>query len=348
MTFLCHGPGRGSPAIDELESSRGCNRLSPCKTAHRGCGGVRDATAQLRRGFGSPSPSHRGEMRGWRMTAAQESDHQFVPFVAIFVTMAVWEAVAPRRKLLVGRPKRWLRNQTLATLNSLLVRLMIPLSAVTLAAWLEEQKWGVLHLWQLPAWLAGFFTVVSLDLAICCQQGLFHAVPLVWRLQMVHHSDFDFDVTTGLRFHAVEIVLSALIKLAAVGLLGPPPGPCWYSRCFSIAPRCSTTATFCSPGRSTSCYARWSLRRRCTASTVRAFPQRRTAIKASTGRGGIVCFESIAVSRPSDIRRSRSAWPILRDERQTQRLDRMLLLPLQPLDGRAVSTGEVEARDRTG
>ncbi len=117
---------------------------------------------------------------------------------------------------------RWLSNLGLIALDTLAVRLLLPLTAVALAALAQEHGWGLFHVLGLPDWLAVLLAVVALDFAIYLQHVLFHAVPLLWRLHMVHHADLDFDVTTGLRFHTMEILLSMGIKLAVVALLGAP------------------------------------------------------------------------------------------------------------------------------
>jgi sterol desaturase/sphingolipid hydroxylase (fatty acid hydroxylase superfamily) len=143
-------------------------------------------------------------------------------FLGVLVLMASWELLAPRRALAARKPLRWLSNLALASLNTLALRVLIPLGAVGMALLAEEQGWGLLNNLTLPAWLAIVFAVLVLDFIIYLQHVLFHAVPALWRLHMVHHADLDFDVTTGLRFHTVEILLSMGIKLAAVVLLGAP------------------------------------------------------------------------------------------------------------------------------
>jgi sterol desaturase/sphingolipid hydroxylase (fatty acid hydroxylase superfamily) len=87
----------------------------------------------------------------------------------------------------------------------------------------QERHWGLLNNVPLPPWLGVVFGVMALDLAIYLQHVLFHAIPTLWRLHMVHHADLDIDVTTGLRFHPIEIVLSMGLKLMAVTLLGASP-----------------------------------------------------------------------------------------------------------------------------
>jgi sterol desaturase/sphingolipid hydroxylase (fatty acid hydroxylase superfamily) len=143
-------------------------------------------------------------------------------FAGVLLLMALWEVLAPRRRLTVARPARWASNLALVALDTLLVRFLVPLGAVGLALLAAERGWGVLNNVSLPAWLAVFLSVVALDLVIYLQHVLFHAVPLLWRLHMVHHADLDFDATTGVRFHPLEILLSLGIKLGAVALLGAP------------------------------------------------------------------------------------------------------------------------------
>lgn len=106
-------------------------------------------------------------------------------------------------------------------MNVTLARLFIPISAVSAAAVAESRGWGLFHQVYWPFWIKVVLAVLAFDLAIYLQHVMFHAVPALWRLHMVHHADLDFDVTTGLRFHTLEILLSALIKLAAVVVVGP-------------------------------------------------------------------------------------------------------------------------------
>lgn len=143
-------------------------------------------------------------------------------FIGVFLAMAVWELLAPRRAMQIRKPPRWGSNLGLVLVNSLLLRLIAPLGAVGVALFAESQGWGLLQNIDIPKLLAILLSVILLDFAIYLQHVMFHAVPLLWRLHMVHHADLDFDVTTGLRFHTVEIVLSFGIKAAVVLLLGPP------------------------------------------------------------------------------------------------------------------------------
>lgn len=159
------------------------------------------------------------------MTEAAVAGHWAIRlafFVGIFVIMALWEVLAPRRSGAVGRAVRWPSNLGLAAVNTGLLRILNPAAAVGLALLAEERGWGLLTHLGLPGWWAVVLSVVILDLAIYFQHVLFHAVPLLWRLHRVHHADLDFDVTTGVRFHPVEIILSMGIKLVLVAALGPP------------------------------------------------------------------------------------------------------------------------------
>jgi sterol desaturase/sphingolipid hydroxylase (fatty acid hydroxylase superfamily) len=141
---------------------------------------------------------------------------------AVLLLMALWELLAPRRRLTVRRSVRWTSNLGLVALDTLAARFLVPLGAVGMALLAAERGWGLFHNVPLPDWLTVVLSVVILDLVIYFQHVLFHAVPLLWRLHLVHHADLDFDATTGVRFHPLEILLSLGIKMGAVVLLGAP------------------------------------------------------------------------------------------------------------------------------
>jgi sterol desaturase/sphingolipid hydroxylase (fatty acid hydroxylase superfamily) len=151
-----------------------------------------------------------------------ESIIRLACFGGVMLLMALWEIAAPRRHLKVGRPWRWASNLGLVAVNTLAARLLVATGAVGVALVAQERGWGVFHNVALPAWLVVILSVVALDLTIYLQHVMFHAVPLFWRLHLVHHADLDFDTTTGIRFHTIEIVLSLGIKAGAVVLLGAP------------------------------------------------------------------------------------------------------------------------------
>ena len=143
-------------------------------------------------------------------------------FVAVLAILMGWEFAAPRRQLTVGRWRRWPGNVGVVVIDAVLLRILFPTAAVGLALVAEGNGWGLLNLVARPDWLAILVAIVLLDLVIYTQHVLFHAVPLLWRLHRMHHADLDIDVTTGVRFHPVEILLSMVIKLGAVVVLGAP------------------------------------------------------------------------------------------------------------------------------
>jgi sterol desaturase/sphingolipid hydroxylase (fatty acid hydroxylase superfamily) len=142
-------------------------------------------------------------------------------FLAAFAAMALWEALAPRRRP-AQRARRWPNNLGLLLVDVLVLRVLAPGAAIGVALAGEARAWGLLHTLALPPWLAVAAAVVLLDLAIYFQHVMFHAVPTLWRLHRVHHTDIAFDVTTATRFHPFEIVISTGIKCAAVLAIGAP------------------------------------------------------------------------------------------------------------------------------
>lgn len=143
-------------------------------------------------------------------------------FFGVFALMALWEVWSPQRNLIAPKGLRWSGNLGLVVLNSLLVRLLFPFAAVGVASFCAAHGWGLLNHFAVPFWLAAPLSVIVLDFVIWMQHATFHAVPVLWRLHQVHHADVDFDVTTGSRFHPIEIVLSMGVKFAAIALLGVP------------------------------------------------------------------------------------------------------------------------------
>src|SRR5207248_457013 len=129
----------------------------------------------------------------------------------------------PRRSQAIGRWVRWPNNLGVVIIDTILLRLLFPAAAVGTALAGQEQGWGLLNNLPLPPWITVIVAVITLDLAIYFQHVLFHAVPALWRLHRMHHADLEFDVSTGVRFHPIEIVLSAVIKLAVVAALGASP-----------------------------------------------------------------------------------------------------------------------------
>ena len=143
-------------------------------------------------------------------------------FAGIFALVAIAEVFAPRRKLVVSKQKRWINNILLSIINTIVLRLVFPLLPVGVALFYTEKGWGIFNFIHLPLWLAVIGGVVLLDLTIYFQHKMFHLVPVFWRLHKVHHIDQDIDVTTGLRFHPLEMILSMIIKMTAIAAIGAP------------------------------------------------------------------------------------------------------------------------------
>ena len=143
-------------------------------------------------------------------------------FASVFTVMALWEWLLPRRPQQIGRTRRWPSNLGVVLLDTAIVRILFPTSAVGLAMLGESKGWGLFNVWNVPGWIAVPLAAMLLDLVIYLQHVLFHAVPTLWRLHRMHHADLEFDVTTGTRFHPIEIALSMVIKLTVIAALGAP------------------------------------------------------------------------------------------------------------------------------
>jgi len=154
--------------------------------------------------------------------SSYEPHIRLAAFVGVLAGMAAWEVLAPRRPQEIGRGVRWPSNLGVVVLDTVCVRLLFPASAVGIALLAEARGWGLFHVLAVPAWAAIPIAVIVLDLAIYLQHVLFHAVPALWRLHRMHHADLEFDVTTGVRFHPIEILISMIIKVGVVAVLGAP------------------------------------------------------------------------------------------------------------------------------
>jgi sterol desaturase/sphingolipid hydroxylase (fatty acid hydroxylase superfamily) len=143
-------------------------------------------------------------------------------FVGIFVVVALVELVVPRRPMTTSKASRWFGNIGIVVIYTFLLRLVFPTTAVGVSIWVEREGWGMLNNVDLPYWFEVASSAILLDFVIYLQHVMFHAVPTLWRLHMVHHADMDFDLTTGIRFHPIEIMISMMIKVAAIMLLGAP------------------------------------------------------------------------------------------------------------------------------
>ena len=153
---------------------------------------------------------------------ANEPLVRLLAFAGIFAAMAAWEMLAPRREQQLTRGTRWPGNIGIVVLDTVLVRLVFPMTAVGVALIAEARGWGLINAFGVPMWASVPAAVIALDLAIYLQHVLFHAVPALWRLHRMHHADLEVDVTTGARFHPIEILLSMGLKLGVVAALGAP------------------------------------------------------------------------------------------------------------------------------
>lgn len=152
-----------------------------------------------------------------------ESVLRLCSFFGVFFVIAIWEWISPRRNLSQKKWKRWSLNFGLVAFNTLVLRLAFVTSATGFSFWVQSKSWGFFNSVDLPFAVAIFLSVIILDLIIYGQHVMFHHVPIFWRFHSLHHSDLDYDVSTGNRFHPIEIILSMGIKIFAIILLGVPP-----------------------------------------------------------------------------------------------------------------------------
>ena len=143
-------------------------------------------------------------------------------FATIFSAMAAWEILRERRELRTSKGRRWATNIGIIVADSLILRLVFPMGAIGVAYLAGDLRWGVFNALEAPYWLAILLSFVALDFVVWLQHVVFHAIPALWKVHMMHHADLDFDVTTGTRFHPIEMVISMGIKAAAILLLGAP------------------------------------------------------------------------------------------------------------------------------
>lgn len=154
------------------------------------------------------------------MTALVETWFRLGSFLTILIVMNLWEWIGPQRSWHARRPPRLASNYLLAILNTVVLRVIAPFSAVAAATWCQDEQFGLFHWLSFSQLTNILLTIVILDLAIYGQHVAFHKLPMFWRIHRVHHADLDLDVSSGLRFHTIEIVLSMAIKIGIVVLLG--------------------------------------------------------------------------------------------------------------------------------
>jgi sterol desaturase/sphingolipid hydroxylase (fatty acid hydroxylase superfamily) len=160
---------------------------------------------------------------GYQMSLSHEAITRLIFFFGVMGIVAIGELISPRRPLIDSKRRRWFSNLSIVAIDTAAVRYLVPVLPVGMAVRAHENGWGILNLIVLPLWLKIVLAIVALDFVIYLQHMLFHSLPPLWLLHRMHHTDLDLDVTTGNRFHPLEIGISLGIKLAAVTLLGPPP-----------------------------------------------------------------------------------------------------------------------------
>lgn len=156
------------------------------------------------------------------MTMSFETVIRLSSFVLVLVVMAAGERIAPRRPLQTGRGARWFANLTLVAIDTAACRMLFPVLPAGMALIAAERQWGLFNLIELPFLVEASLTVLILDFAIYLQHVAFHFQPLLWRLHRMHHTDLDLDVTTGNRFHPLEIAISMALKMVVIVMIGAP------------------------------------------------------------------------------------------------------------------------------
>ena len=144
-------------------------------------------------------------------------------FVGIFGIVALLELAVSRRPLTISKAGRWFTNIGIVIINTVVLRVLVPAGALGISVWIGRQGWGAFNYMNWPIWIEVILSVILLDFVIYLQHLMFHAVPLLWRLHMMHHADLDYDLTTGTRFHPIEIIISMGIKASAISVLGASP-----------------------------------------------------------------------------------------------------------------------------
>lgn len=152
----------------------------------------------------------------------EEATIRLVVFLGLLTSFAILEYLAPRRQLKPLKPQRWFTNLAIVVIDSIVVRLLFKTAAVGGALWAATNGIGLFNMFDAPYWLAFAISFVVLDFAVWLSHVASHKIPMFWRIHRMHHADVDIDVTTALRFHPIEIVLSMCWKFLIVLLMGAP------------------------------------------------------------------------------------------------------------------------------
>ena len=152
-----------------------------------------------------------------------EAAIRFGIFLAIFAAGRAGGMAFSEARSVRPRSERWRINIGILVFDVVAQRLTVGAAAFAAATYAQEHGWGLFNWLVWPSWIEGLLAFLILDFAIYLQHVITHAVPLLWRLHQVHHADLDVDLTTGIRFHPIEIIISAIYKAAVVAALGVDP-----------------------------------------------------------------------------------------------------------------------------
>lgn len=159
------------------------------------------------------------------------SAFRLISFLAALSGFAFWEWISPRRKLSQPKTNRWTINISMHLINTTFVYFFMGAIVYSTALLAKEEGWGLMNWLHFPQPLSLLLTVLILDFVIYLQHRFFHLIPHFWRFHRIHHTDLDFDVSTGIRFHPIEIMVSLIIKMIAIVLIGADP---WGTVVFEI------------------------------------------------------------------------------------------------------------------
>jgi sterol desaturase/sphingolipid hydroxylase (fatty acid hydroxylase superfamily) len=145
-----------------------------------------------------------------------------VIFLLVLLVLLIFEIVNPRRRLYYSKKRRWLTNFALSVSNSIILSVLLPFVGIGAAVIIQKNGWGLFNLLDLADWFSIPLYLLLFDLIIYLQHRIFHKVDFLWKLHRMHHTDLDYDVSTGIRFHPLSILISSLVKLVLILALGPP------------------------------------------------------------------------------------------------------------------------------
>lgn len=153
---------------------------------------------------------------------ADEQNIRLGVFLGLLVFFGILEFLFPLAKRRAGRLSQWFTNMAMTIINTLSMRLILPIIAVGVAGYASENGYGLFNMVAIGYWPTFIVSLLLLDLLIYGQHVLVHRVPMLWRLHRMHHSELGLDVTSSVRFHPIEIIFSMLIKMAFVLMMGIP------------------------------------------------------------------------------------------------------------------------------